>query len=68
MTIIGATRGFGRWIAEHLNNDFNITITSPNKDRGLEVAKELNVKYIQDNIEAVQCRYYYFQCTYNHHG
>lgn len=54
MTIIGATRGFGRWIAEHLNNDFNITITSPNKDRGLEVAKELNVKYIQDNIEAVQ--------------
>ena len=54
MTIIGATRGFGRWIAEHLNNDFNITITSPNKSSGLEVAQELNVKYKSDNIEAIQ--------------
>ena len=54
MTIIGATRGFGRWIAEHLNNDFNITITSPNKSSGLEDAQELNVKYKSDNIEAIQ--------------
>ena len=54
ITIIGATRGFGRWIAEHLNNDFNITITSPNKSSGLEVAQELNVKYKSDNIEAIQ--------------
>ena len=54
MTIIGATRGFGRWIAEHLNNDFNITITSPNETSLKEVAQELNVDYNTDNVEAVQ--------------
>lgn len=54
MTIIGGTRGFGRWIAEHLNNDFNITITSPNKSSGLEVSQELNVNYTSDNINAIQ--------------
>ena len=54
MTIIGGTRGLGRWIAEHLNNDFNITITSRNEASGLEVAKELNVEYSNDNIEAIQ--------------
>lgn len=54
ITIIGATRGFGRWIAEHLNNDFNITITSPDEASLREVAEELNVDYNTDNIEAVQ--------------
>ena len=54
MTIIGGTRGLGRWIAEHLNNDFNITITSRNKASGLEAAEELNVEYSNDNIEAIQ--------------
>ncbi|WP_296792476.1 prephenate dehydrogenase [uncultured Methanobrevibacter sp.] len=54
MTIIGGTRGLGRWIAEHLNNEFNITITSRNEASGLEVAKELNVEYNNDNIEAIQ--------------
>ncbi len=54
MTIIGATRGFGRWIAEHLNDDFNITITSPDEVSGHEVAQELNVEYALDNVEAVK--------------
>lgn len=54
MTIIGATRGFGRWIAEHLNNDFNITITSPDETSLREVANELNVDYNTDNVEAVK--------------
>ena len=54
MTIIGGTRGFGRWIAEHLNNDFNITITSRDETSGFEVAKELDVDYSNDNIEAIQ--------------
>ena len=54
MTLIGATRGFGRWIAEHLNNDFNITITSPDEASLREVAEELNVDYNTDNVEAVQ--------------
>jgi len=54
MTVIGATRGFGRWIAEHLNNDFNITITSPDEASGMEAARELNVEYNSNNVEAVQ--------------
>ena len=54
MTIIGATRGFGKWVAEDLNNDFNITITSPDETSGLEVARELNVGYNSNNVEAVQ--------------
>lgn len=54
MTIIGATRGFGKWVAEHLNDDFNITITSPDETSGLEAARELNVEYNSDNVEAVQ--------------
>ena len=54
MTIIGGTRGLGRWIAEHLSNNFNITITSRNKASGLEVARELNVDYSNNNIEAIQ--------------
>ena len=54
MTIIGATRGFGRWIAEHLNNDFNITITSPDEASLREVAHKLDVDYNTDNVEAVK--------------
>ena len=54
LTIIGGTRGFGRWIAEHLNNDFNITITSRNKTSGVKVAEELNVNYSNNNIEAIK--------------
>lgn len=54
MTIIGGTRGLGRWLAEHLNEEFNITITSRNESSGLEVAQELNVEYSSDNIEAIQ--------------
>ena len=31
MTIIGGTRGLGRWFAEHLKNDFNIRDESSGK-------------------------------------
>ncbi len=54
MTIIGGTRGLGRWIAEHLTDDFNITITSRDKDSGKTIADELNVNYSNDNIEAIK--------------
>ena len=54
MTVIGGTRGFGRWIAEHLNNDFNITITSRDKTSGMEIANELGVSYSNNNIEAIK--------------
>lgn len=54
MTIIGGTRGLGKWMAEHLKNDFNITITSRNPISGKEIAEELNVDYNNDNIDAVK--------------
>ena len=54
MTIIGGSRGLGRWIAEHLREDFNITITSRNKQSGQKVAHELDVNYNDDNIDAIK--------------
>ena len=53
MTIIGGTRGLGKWMAEHLRDDFNITITSRNEESGRKVAEKLNVDYNNDNIDAV---------------
>ena len=54
MTIIGGTRGLGRWIAEHLKEQFNITITSRNQSTGKQVAQEINVKYNHNNIDAIR--------------
>ncbi|MBQ9160557.1 MAG: prephenate dehydrogenase [Methanobrevibacter sp.] len=54
MTIIGGTRGLGKWMAEHLKNDFNITITSRNETSGKEIAKELDVNYNNSNIDAIK--------------
>ncbi len=54
MTIIGGTRGLGKWMAEHLNKRFNITITSRDENSGKKIAQELNVKYSNDNIQAIQ--------------
>ncbi|WP_298500405.1 prephenate dehydrogenase [uncultured Methanobrevibacter sp.] len=54
MTIIGGTRGLGRWMAEHLGNDFEITITSRDEASGRKVASEMNVGYNNDNIAAVK--------------
>ena len=54
MTIIGGTRGLGKWMAEHLNGDFNITITSRNKTSGQKVAQEIGVNYSNDNIDAIK--------------
>lgn len=52
MTIIGGTRGLGRWMAEHLKENF--TITSRDMESGKKVAEELNVKYNNNNIDAIQ--------------
>ena len=54
MTIIGGTRGLGRWMAQHLCDDFDITITSRDEASGRKVADELNVGYNNDNIEAIR--------------
>ncbi|MBQ6138085.1 MAG: prephenate dehydrogenase [Methanobrevibacter sp.] len=53
MTIIGGTRGLGRWFAEHLKNDFNIRITSRDESSGKPVAEEIGVEYSNNNIEAI---------------
>ncbi|WP_323735796.1 prephenate dehydrogenase [Methanosphaera sp. ISO3-F5] len=54
MTIIGGTRGLGRWLAEHLKEKYDITITSRNKSTGTEIAQEIGVNYNCNNIEAIQ--------------
>lgn len=54
MTIIGGTRGFGKWIGEHLKDDFNITITSRSRASGEQIARGLGVGYSDDNIEAIK--------------
>ena len=53
MTIIGGTRGLGKWMAEHLKNDFNITITSRNPISGKEIAEELKISVEKvENLKA----------------
>ena len=54
MTIIGGTRGLGKWFAEHLKNDFNIRITSRDENTGKPVAEEIGVEYNSNNIEAIK--------------
>ena len=54
MTIIGGTRGLGKWLAEHLKNNFNIRITSRDASTGKPVAEEIGVEYSDDNIEAIK--------------
>lgn len=54
MTIIGGTRGLGKWFAEHLKNDFNIRITSRDENTGKPVADEIGVEYSNNNIEAIK--------------
>lgn len=55
ITIIGGSRGLGKWIAEELHKDnFNVTITSRNRNSGAKIAEKINVKYDDDNINAIQ--------------
>lgn len=55
ITIIGGTRGLGKWIAKQLRKEnVNITITSRNKTSGEKTAKKLNVNYSNDNIASVK--------------
>ncbi|MBE6485466.1 MAG: prephenate dehydrogenase [Methanosphaera stadtmanae] len=55
VTIIGGTRGLGKWIANELiKEEFNVTITSRNKTSGEKIAKKINAQYSNDNIEAIE--------------
>lgn len=54
-TIIGASKGLGKWIANKLVKDgFNVTITSRDETSGKEIAKQLSASYDHDNINAVK--------------
>ena len=54
MTIIGGTRGLGKWLAEHLKDNFNIRITSRDESSGKLAAEEIGVGYSNNNIEAIK--------------
>lgn len=54
MTIIGGTRGLGKWLAEHLKDNFNILITSRDESSGKLAAEEIGVGYSNNNIEAIK--------------
>lgn len=54
ITIIGASKGLGKWIACKLIEDkCNVTITSRNKEHGTQIAKDIGAKYENDNIKAI---------------
>ncbi len=55
ITIIGGTRGLGKWIAHFLKKEnFHVTITSRNKIQGQPVADKMEIDYSDDNIKAVE--------------
>lgn len=55
VTLIGATKGLGVWIAEQLiKNKFNVKITSRNKLSGKKVADEIGALYSNDNVKAIE--------------
>ena len=54
MTILGGTRGLGKWLADHLKDDFNIRITSRDASTGKPVADEIGVEYSDNNIESIK--------------
>lgn len=54
ITVIGASKGLGKWIACKLIEDnYNVKITSRNREYGEIVANEIGAGYEQDNIKAV---------------
>lgn len=54
ITVIGASKGLGKWIACKLIEDnYNVKITSRDREYGETVAREIGASYEQDNIKAV---------------
>jgi len=53
ISIIGGTRGLGRWIAGFLKDKgFEVIITGRDKIIGEKVSKRLGVRYLKDNLKA----------------
>jgi prephenate dehydrogenase len=54
ITVVGGTRGLGKWIANFLKiRGYEVIISGRNKETGLMVSKKLDIKYVQDNTQAV---------------
>jgi len=54
ITVIGGTRGLGKWIARFLRSrKFNVVITGRDEITGKKVAEKLEVEYTSDNTKAV---------------
>lgn len=55
IAIIGGYGGMGMLFAKlFLDEGCNVIVTGPTESKGLKAEKELNVKYIRDNIEAAK--------------
>lgn len=55
ISIIGGTDGLGKWFARFLRNKgFDVVVTGRDVIKGKIVEKELDVKFINDNIEATK--------------
>lgn len=53
ISIIGGTDGLGKTIAKFLSEKgLKVNISGPNKKKGLETEKELELQYFKDNIKA----------------
>ncbi|MBI5681365.1 MAG: prephenate dehydrogenase [Methanobacterium sp.] len=54
VTVIGGTRGLGKWIAQFLKDKgFSVVITGRDEIAGEKISKKLGVKYTSNNAEAV---------------
>jgi len=52
ISVIGGTRGLGKWIAEFLRNrDFEVCITGRDRITGEKVSKKLDVEYSPNNVK-----------------
>ena len=58
ISILWGTDGFGKWLAAYLLQHFweyiSLTLTGNKREKGESVSKELWIRFLQDNIQAVQ--------------
>ncbi|WP_407414636.1 prephenate dehydrogenase [Methanobrevibacter sp.] len=52
--IIGGTDGLGKTLVYYFRDEFEVTITARDHKKGRKVADELNVEYIESNIELAE--------------
>ena len=52
--IIGGSDGLGKTLVYYLRDEFDVTITARNHQKGRKVAEELNVKYVESNTQLAE--------------